>query len=241
MAGKPKDLTGQKFNMLTALEPTDRRSSGAVIWKCRCDCGAITEVKSSALRNGGTKSCGCLQKTRSQEVNRKNIAGVRFGKLIACAPTDKRSSGSIVWLCECDCGNKIEVRASSLQSGHTYSCGCFTESKGETKIKQLLKFNKIPFEQEKTFISCRIPETEGVPRFDFYVDNKYLIEFDGAQHFQVGGDFATPEKLKQTQFRDQYKNEWCKEHNIPLIRIPYTHLNNITIKDLLLETTSFLI
>lgn len=39
MAGKPKDLTGQKFNMLTVLNITDKRQNGSVVWHCKCDCG----------------------------------------------------------------------------------------------------------------------------------------------------------------------------------------------------------
>ena len=42
------------------------------------------------------------------------------------------------------------------------------------------------------------------------------------------------------QYRDLFKNKWCKENKIPLIRIPYTHLNKITIKDLKLESSIFL-
>ena len=36
------------------------------------------------------------------------------------------------------------------------------------------------------------------------------------------------------------KNQWCKDNNIPLIRIPYTHLNNLCIEDLILETSKFI-
>ena len=43
------------------------------------------------------------------------------------------------------------------------------------------------------------------------------------------------------QERDTYKNQWCKENNIPLIRIPYTHLNDLCLEDLLLETSKFII
>lgn len=56
-----RDLTGKKFGYLTALEDvgvhgnTDLRS-----WKCICDCGEITYVGSSMLRNGHTSSCGCM-------------------------------------------------------------------------------------------------------------------------------------------------------------------------------------
>ena len=49
------------------------------------------------------------------------------------------------------------------------------------------------------------------------------------------GDF---EKIQQ---RDKYKNEWCHEHNIPIIRIPYTEIDNITLDYLKLDTTKFLI
>lgn len=31
------------------------------------------------------------------------------------------------WLCQCDCGNIVEVLGYSLKSGHTKSCGCLHE------------------------------------------------------------------------------------------------------------------
>ena len=77
--------------------------------------------------------------------------------------------------------------------------------------------------------------------FDVYVikgnREQYLIEYDGRQHFE--GWSSSEENLKIQKERDNYKNQWCKENNIPLIRIPYTHLDNLCIEDLLLETTQF--
>jgi len=66
-------------------------------------------------------------------------------------------------------------------------------SHGERKIGQLLKENNISFVREKTFESCRFTDTHALARFDFYVDNKYLIEFDGAQHFSPHNFGATKE------------------------------------------------
>jgi hypothetical protein len=43
-------------------------------------------------------------------------------------PSHKESK-SIYWLCKCDCGKSIEVRGSSLISGHTKSCGCYLSDK----------------------------------------------------------------------------------------------------------------
>lgn len=44
-----------------------------------------------------------------------------------------------------------------------------------------MKFN-IPFETEKTFKTCKFFDTNALARFDFYIDNKYLIEYDGETH-----------------------------------------------------------
>jgi len=41
--------------------------------------------------------------------------------------------------------------------------------------------------------------------------------------------------------RRNKKNQWCKENNIPLIRIPYTHLKDLCIEDLLLETSNYVV
>lgn len=70
MANK-QDLTGLNFGRLTAIEPTNIRSGGHIIWKCQCECGNIAFVDSNALKKGNTRSCGCLIKTR--DFTRKGI------------------------------------------------------------------------------------------------------------------------------------------------------------------------
>ena len=59
----------------------------------------------------------------------KDIAGQRFGRLIALRPTEKRQSESVIWECACDCGKFCEVVSTALQRGHTKSCGCFYQEK----------------------------------------------------------------------------------------------------------------
>lgn len=61
-------LEGQVFNRLTVIE-RDGKVGNHIAWKCRCECGTITRVSSQALRNGSTKSCGCL----SRELTLKRI------------------------------------------------------------------------------------------------------------------------------------------------------------------------
>lgn len=55
------DLTGQKFGRLTVLKQASRRpQSNTIYWECRCDCGVVRVVAGQKLREGKTKSCGCL-------------------------------------------------------------------------------------------------------------------------------------------------------------------------------------
>ena len=71
---------------------------------------------------------------------------------------------------------------------------------------------------------------------------KYLIEYDGQQHFESNPSpksWNTDAHVAKTQERDKFKNEWCMANGITLIRIPYTKLKTLTIKELLLETTQF--
>jgi hypothetical protein len=113
------------------------------------------------------------------------------------------------------------------------SCGC-NKSKGELKIAQLLLAAKIPFETQKSFNSCRFPETNRLAKFDFFVNNSYIIEYDGIQHFDERFGWNTNDNYLKNKNRDEYKNQWCKENNIPLIRIPYTKYNTLTLNDLII-------
>lgn len=95
--GKKVNLTGQRFGRLTALEETDQRQSGSIIWKCRCDCGETAFVPAMSLRNGRTRSCGCIQK----EVAVKRLGVQKYYtdgtcvKALLQAPGSRNSSGVV--------------------------------------------------------------------------------------------------------------------------------------------------
>ncbi len=63
------DLTGQKFNRLFVLKRVHNNTYKRPMWLCLCDCGENTIVRGSSLVDGRTKSCGCLNRERSKEVN----------------------------------------------------------------------------------------------------------------------------------------------------------------------------
>lgn len=109
-----KDITGQRFGKLVALDRVN--DGGQSTWKCQCDCGRTKIVKMKNLISGCTKSCGCL--------SRGDLTNMRFGKLKVLSPTRDRIGGKVVWLCQCDCGNTKYVPSDLLLHNKIKSCGC---------------------------------------------------------------------------------------------------------------------
>lgn len=57
-----KDLTGKKFTRLKVTGLSRLKSKdGNLLWNCLCDCGQRARVRTASLKNGNTKSCGCLK------------------------------------------------------------------------------------------------------------------------------------------------------------------------------------
>ncbi len=55
-----------------------------------------------------------------------------------------------------------------------------------------------------------------------------FIEYDGEQHFEPVSIYGGEEGFKRTREADAIKNEYCRNNNIPLLRIPYTEKGNIS-------------
>jgi len=56
--------------------------------------------------------------------NRKDLSGMRFGRLIVIKEFEQRIKKKVVWLCKCDCGNYTKAIGRELIRGHKKSCGC---------------------------------------------------------------------------------------------------------------------
>jgi hypothetical protein len=134
-----KDITGQKFNRLLALEPTENKKNGVTIWKFRCDCGNIVEKPLSDVKRGNTKSCGCahMDQAKAQGIsNKKDITNQKFGKLTAISSLDRRTGGGYFWKCVCDCGIITEVNICNLLSGAVKSCGCLNKEATQKRFME---------------------------------------------------------------------------------------------------------
>ena len=61
---KQLNLTGKRFGKLVAIKTTGKTKNGAYLWQCKCDCGNEIIANVGNLKNGHTKSCGCLRVDR---------------------------------------------------------------------------------------------------------------------------------------------------------------------------------
>lgn len=126
------NLLGQRFGKLVVIAPAENYK-GRTAWLCQCDCGNQKIVTTKLLKDGITRSCGCLKQ--------KNIIGQRFGKLVVVKATTERKHGSVVWECQCDCGNIAYATTEGLRTGDNVSCGCY--NKAREQFKEAVKINLV--------------------------------------------------------------------------------------------------
>lgn len=235
------DLTGKEFGSWKVLKRGPNKAGGKATWECLCQaCGNIKFVDGSHLRGGHSTNCGCLRVEALRRSRIKDETGHRYGKLVVLEKdiTPEGKEG-LYWKCQCDCGNIITVKGDYLRNGDTQSCGCII-SKQEMNITKLLTSKNIQFQRQYSFPDL-LSKKNSKLYFDFAIFNNnqllYLIEYDGEQHFNEKHAWNS-ESYTRNKNNDIIKNQYCFEHNIPIIRIPYD--SKYTINDLILETTRFL-
>lgn len=122
LKGKAKDISGMEFGLLTAINPTEKRENGSVVWKCRCNCGNIVDVPLIRLTSGNVKSCGCLRKRNCENNSKTNKdRSVR-----------KDNKSGYRGVCQKKNGKWI---AYIMKSGQRYFLGTFTNKEDAVKAR----------------------------------------------------------------------------------------------------------
>lgn len=232
------NLTGMRFGKLLVICRAGSTKDKRALWLCKCDCGNNKIATGICLRNGDTKSCGCLKliaNKQNAQKRRLNLIDNRYGKLTVIDFAEQ-IEGESYFYCKCDCGNYKTVKGTYLKSGDVKSCGCLN-SYAEIIIEYLLKENSINFTSQYSFPNLISPNSGHRLRFDFAIFNsdstiKNLVEYQGEYHFkQVSGW----EDINNVQLRDEMKVKYCEENHIPLIILQPGSWKTLTIKDLLYD------
>lgn len=236
------NLENQQFGYWLVLNRNEERTKQTkqAYWDCECQlCHQIHTIRGTQLRNGKSTRCAdCAKKAR-----RKSELGNTYGQL-----TVIKELGSInnrmMWLCKCSCGNEITVSGTDLRTLKVQSCGKCPDrrSLGEKEIAAILSLNNIVYETEYSFSDLKY-ENGIKPRFDFYLPlENCIIEFDGKQHYGYQENtkyWNNKENYEKTVIRDSIKNNYCINHNITIIRIPYYLQSKIRLEDLLPNSSKY--
>ena len=210
---------------LTLLEPYTKRT---VKLKVRCNkCGNI--IFKQACKMIGAAQEGCYicsgknhfktKETLQNEVdalfpNKYTILG-EYVK--ARQPLEVRNN---------NCGHTYYITPDNLLRGKGCAQCTIRQSSYMDLTEEILTKYNISFEKEKRFEDCK--DKRCLP-FDYYLhDYNLCIEVDGEFHYQITSTFSASKQsqLLEVQRRDQIKTEYCQNHNIGLLRLPYFEKNN---------------
>ena len=127
-----KNIVGQVFGRLTVLAKAPNivgknREYGA--WECLCSCGTTKIVATYHLNRGTVRSCGCLM----SESGRALKPGMKINRLT----TVSYKKGK--WLCQCECGNMVNLSTITITSGNTKSCGCLNDEQRSARAFKLIE------------------------------------------------------------------------------------------------------
>lgn len=216
------DVIGKNFGRLTVL--AEDATTTPHMLTCLCECGNIITERKSQITTCKTQSCGCYKLDRTSEISTKDWSGyVSPYGVVALRQAYKNQKGQWMWEYQCpECSNSFVALPAHVASGHTTSCGCRTQSSGESLIERFFIGHHVHYIKQYSFPDCKYKH---ILKFDFAVfkNNKLfcVIEYDGHQHFKPVEIFGGASQFEETQIRDQIKDEYCLSHNIPLYRFKY--------------------
>lgn len=164
--------------------------------------------------------------------NVRNYFDINGYKCDILENSGNKRKGKFIFICECgkyysstldEVINNVKPRIRCKKCSNTISSG-------EKAIIDWLQNNNINYKYQYKFTNCKYKRE--LP-FDFYLpDYNVCIEFDGIYHYEKQ-KHITDKQFEEQQIRDKIKDEYCKQNNIKLIRIPYWNLYNKKYKSIL--------
>ncbi len=196
--------------------------------KLQCKCGEVFYATYSHIRRRNKTICNsCSAEEISKSTRKSNkdfiqdvydLVGDKYVFL------EKYINSRTEILCKHNkCKHEWYTTPNSFLSG--YGCPECNQSKGEIQVSGWLDSRNVDYLIEYKYKDCKNIEPLA---FDFYVP-KYntLVEFDGKQHFEPIEWFGGLADFEYRKQNDNIKNQYCKDNNIPLLRIPYWDFDNI--------------
>lgn len=75
-----EDLSGKRFGRWTVIKRVENNQWQQMLYLCECDCGWIGRTQARVLKDGTSKSCGCLKNELASKRIKKLWAEGAFTK-----------------------------------------------------------------------------------------------------------------------------------------------------------------
>lgn len=186
--------------------------------------GTILKKWDSHLNGGGCSKCAGFNLSLDEKIEKANkIHNFKYD--YSLLPKEFKTMSKVNIIC------KKHGIFKQCWNNHIHgkdNCPSCKSSKGENEIKKYLENNNIKYIPQKSFNDCVNDKTGRKLVFDFYLPKQNIcIEYDGKQHYFPIKFFGGVKEFNDITYKDNIKNEFCKNNNIKLIRISYKDKNNV--------------
>lgn len=223
--------------------------------KLKCAYHGIIFYQEQGLlgQNHGCKECASLASSKGytedelKEIINNQLENIETGLTEVYTyrsyKKDKYNHYSIIFLCNGEGHQYPFPFKFHKHKIHSKMCPkCYPKnsvSLGEQIISEFLTREQLSFKKNKTFRDLKFKNKLQV---DFYIQSlNLIIEFDGQQHFGGFGYDKNPDVQKTRLKRDLIKNNYCKQNNINLLRVPFTKLKAVSpLETTLLNAINFI-
>jgi len=209
----------------------------------KCKCGNMFQTTFERFKNQNKrhcKECGKLLMRNFKLLDYYKVKNyIEVESNSGCLLNSKQYEGYFQPLdIQCSCGRSYTTTFASFKNSNTIRCRLCSNKTSipEVNTGNILDKMNYCFEMQYMFKDCR---NKKPLRFDIAIfknSNKTkllcLLELDGKQHFEpihfggISSDRAL-NKMEIAQHCDSIKTQYCLDHNIPLLRIPYWDFDNI--------------
>lgn len=187
-----------------------------------CNCGNVWKSRCADINKGKW----CMQCSNRPKITNENVD--RFlkenNKSFTRVGDYQNARKPIYFLCHI-CNKLFKCSYDNMTRLDT-GCSHCKQSKGEKEVARILDDLQISYKSQVTYEGLT-GLNGGLLKFDFglnFNNRVLLIEYDGEYHFEKLYENDNYERLVE---HDKTKNRFCKENNIPLLRIPYWNYDDI--------------
>lgn len=145
---------------------------------------------------------------------KSDYVGKRYGRLVITdliqSKTEKRKNA----LCICDCGNKKEVRISSLRSGATTSCGCaHIEATKQASITHGMTGTKLHNAWRSMKARCNIESCSNYEEYGgrgISVCEEWNSSFEAFRDWALSNGYSDELSIDRVDFNGNYEPSNCR-------------------------------